>query len=82
MSDEVKIEAVEADTTPAWKSKTLWASLIVAAAPLFPPAQVLIAANPDIALGIVSALFAFLRMLNGKKIPVIGTSGKPVSVKK
>lgn len=74
--------APESDTTKPWKSKTLWASLLVAAAPLFPPAQALIASNPDIALGIIGSIFALLRMLNGKTLPVLGTSGKSVEIKK
>lgn len=54
--------------------------MIVAIAPFFPPAQAMIIANPEIAGIIVGGVFSLLRVLNGKTLPVIGTSGKPVSI--
>lgn len=53
---------------PAWKSKTLWAALIVAVAPVFPPAQALIAANPEIVGAIVGGIFAVLRVFTSKPV--------------
>lgn len=68
------------ETTKPWQSKTLWASFIVAAAPFFPPAQAVIVANPELVATAVGALFALLRLLSGKTLPLVGTSGQPVSV--
>lgn len=66
------------ETTKPWASKTIWAGLIVAVAPFFPPVQAALVANPEIASVVVGAVFSFLRLLNGKTLPGIGTSGKPV----
>ena len=45
------------------KSKTLWVSLIVGIAPLFPAVQTYIKANPEIAGTIVATVFGVLRVL-------------------
>lgn len=44
------------------KSKTLWVSLIVAIAPLFPVVQDIVSKNPEAVAGIVGAVFAILRI--------------------
>lgn len=46
------------------KSKTIWASLLVALSGFFPPLQALIIANPDIATAVVGGLFGILRVEN------------------
>ena len=56
------------DTKKPWKSKTLWAGLIVALAPFFPPAQAVIIANPELVSMFVGALFAGLRVVSEKKV--------------
>lgn len=44
------------------KSKTLWVSLIVALAPLFPQVRDLVAKNPEAVASVVGAIFAVLRI--------------------
>lgn len=56
------------EVTKPWWSKTLWASLIVAAAPLIPPLAPVISANPEIAGAIVGAIFAALRLCTNGKV--------------
>lgn len=68
------------ETTKPWASKTLWAGVIVAVAPFFPPVQAVLIANPETASILVGALFSLLRLISGKTLPGLGTSGKPVSV--
>jgi hypothetical protein len=77
MDSGTKTEILGVDTKKPWESKTLWAGVIVALAPIFPPAQAVIASNPAIVMGLVGAVFTVLRMLSGK-----GKSGAPVSIKK
>lgn len=60
----------EQATVPAYKSKTLWVSLLVALAPFVPPLQVLILANPEVASLIVGGVFAGLRLTTSKKVVV------------
>lgn len=60
-----------------WQSKTLWTSLIVAVAPLIPPVQALLVANPELAGTIVALVFAGLRVFAGR-----GSSGAPIVLKK
>ena len=63
-----------------WESKTLWVSLIVAVAPLFPPAQAFIIANPTAVAGAVGAVFAALRLWTGRK--GAAEAGKKIVLKK
>jgi hypothetical protein len=58
------------DKIPVWTSKTLWCSLIVAVAPLFPPLQAVIVANPEITSLAVGGLFAILRLFTKKPLGV------------
>ena len=53
-----------------WESKTLWISLIMALAPLCPPVQAVIVANPELVAIAVSAVFAGLRLMSSKPIGV------------
>ena len=66
------------ETSKPWASKTLWVGVIVAIAPFFPPAQAMMIANPEIAGIVVGGVFSILRMLNGKTLPMVGASGKPL----
>ena len=56
------------ETKKPWMSKTLWAGLIIAIAPFFPPAQAVIIANPELVSMLVGALFAGLRVVSEKKV--------------
>ena len=69
------------DGIPVWASKTLWMSLIVAVAPFFPPAQAVLIANPEITYVVVGGIFAVLRVISGKKVPMLGESGKAIKLK-
>ena len=46
------------------KSKTIWASILVAISGFFPPLQALIIANPDVATMFVGGVFGLLRVEN------------------
>ena len=52
----------------ALKSKTLWVSLIVALAPLFPAVRELIAANPEAVSALVGFIFGVLRLTTTQSI--------------
>ncbi len=52
----------------ALKSKTLWVSIIVAIAPLFPSVRAILVANPESAGLIVAGVFSVLRVLTGKPL--------------
>jgi hypothetical protein len=65
--DEQPCQDETCDGAAPWESKTLWVSLIVAVAPLFPPAQAFIVANPTAVAGAVGAVFAALRLWSGRK---------------
>lgn len=56
------------ETTKPWMSKTLWAGLIVAIAPFFPPVQAIVVANPEIASIAVGAIFSALRLVTKKPV--------------
>lgn len=52
-----------------WKSKTQWAALVTALAPLvYPPAAVWIAANPAVYSAAIGALFGGLRLVTKDRI--------------
>lgn len=46
------------------KSKTIWASILIAVSGFFPPVQALITLNPDMATMIVGGIFGLLRIEN------------------
>lgn len=56
------------DTKHPLQSTTLWVSLITAIAAFVPPVQLLVAANPGIAMGVASLISAGLRLAASKKI--------------
>lgn len=58
------------DTSKPWQSKTLWVSLIVAVAPLFPPVQAVLATNPELAGIAVGAVFSVLRLFTKKPVSI------------
>lgn len=60
--------AANGDTTKPWQSKTLWVSLIVALAPLLPPVQAVLIANPTLVTSAVACVFAALRLMSSQKI--------------
>lgn len=59
---------------PAWQSKTLWASALVAIVPFVPGvgpvASAWIAANPDLFAAGLGALFAALRAATSGKVSI------------
>jgi hypothetical protein len=56
------------DIKKPWHSKTLWAGLLVAVAPFFPPLQAVLVANPEAAGMIVGALFSGLRFVTKDQV--------------
>lgn len=46
------------------KSKTIWASILIAVSGFFPPLQALIALNPEMSTAIISGIFGLLRVEN------------------
>ncbi len=56
------------ETKLPWQSSTMWAALIMAVVPLFPPAASLVAAHPEIVGLAAGALVAGLRMITSKKV--------------
>lgn len=55
-------------TVKPWQSKTLWASLIVALAPMIPGVGPLVAANPEVAAAFVGLIFGALRLTSEGKV--------------
>lgn len=53
------------------KSKTLWVSLIVALAPIFPSVQNMIKSSPESAGAIVGIVFAVLRAITHKPLVLV-----------
>jgi hypothetical protein len=58
------------DQKPAWQSKTLWCSVIVAAAPMFPPVAQAVIGNPVLCSFFVGSVFAVLRFVTDKAVTV------------
>jgi hypothetical protein len=56
------------DVKKPWESSTLWASLIIAVAPFFPPVQAIIAAHPEIVGLFVGGISALLRLKTDSKV--------------
>lgn len=60
------------DTKPFYSSKTFWAAVVVAAAPVitaaFPPAGAWLSANSDFVCTGIAAVFGALRFVSDKKI--------------
>ena len=50
------------------KSKTLWVSLICILAPIYPPIQDVVVANPEVVGMVVGGVFALLRLITGKPL--------------
>ncbi len=50
------------DAKKPWESMTLWAALITALVPIFPPAAAIVAANPGIVSAVVGLVFGALRL--------------------
>ncbi len=56
---------------PAWQSKTLWASALVAVVPLvFPPAGAFVAANPKVVTAFLGVVFGLLRVATKGKVTI------------
>lgn len=53
-----------------FKSKTIWVSLLLAIAPVFPPVQIALLANPEIAGIVVGGIMAALRLITTKPVSV------------
>jgi hypothetical protein len=51
-----------------WQSKTVWVSILVAIAPLYPPLGAFVTESPAIASFIVSTIFGALRLVTNKPI--------------
>lgn len=60
----------EEDGTPIWLSKTLWTSIVVAAAPLFPPVAQIVVTNPTLCSFVVGAVFSVLRVVTKTPLKV------------
>jgi hypothetical protein len=58
------------ETKKIWHSKTQWVALLTAVAAFFPPVQTFIAANPETYAGILSAVFAALRLISKEKLVI------------
>jgi hypothetical protein len=56
---------------PAYKSKTNWVALIVAASSFYPPIQDFIASNPETFATLISLIFMALRMVTKGKITIV-----------
>lgn len=69
------------ESTKPWASKTLWAGLLVAVAPFFPPVQVALAANPELAGAAVGAIFSILRLITKNPVSV-SSPGAVANLKK
>ena len=59
---------MEENTKKPWLSKTVWISVIVALAPLFPPVAAVVATNPEMISFAVGAVFAAIRLISSQKI--------------
>ncbi len=64
---KVVVTAIE-EVKPAWKSMTLWAALLTALVPLFPPAAAVVAANPGLVSAVVGLVFGALRLKTDTKV--------------
>ncbi len=53
-----------------WESKTIWAAILVAAAPLFPPIAQVVILNPTLCSALVGLLFTGLRLVTEKGVQV------------
>lgn len=51
-----------------WKSKTIWVSILIAVAPLYPPLGAFVSESPAIASFVVSTIFGVLRLVT--KAPI------------
>lgn len=60
----------EANSKPIWKSKTFWTGLVAAIAPMFPPLQVWMMANPEAYNAILGGVFVLLRLVSSDKVSV------------
>lgn len=56
------------DVKSVWQSKTVWAAIIMAIAPLIPPVGVFVAANPALVGVIAGGITAGLRMVTSKQV--------------
>lgn len=54
----------------AWQSKTLWISLITAAAAFVPMVSTWIAANPETFASVMAGVFMTLRFISKEKIVI------------
>jgi len=54
----------------AWQSKTLWAAILVAAAPMFPPIAQVVISNPTLCSALVGTIFGVLRMVTDKAVTI------------
>jgi hypothetical protein len=66
MSEEKK----ESGSKKAWFSKTFWTGIVVAIAPLWPPAAEWMAENPDTLAHVMGIVFTGLRLVTGDKVSV------------
>ncbi len=55
---------------PFWQSKTLWAGLLAAVIPFFPPVAVWVAANPALYSAVLGGVFGGLRLVTKNKITI------------
>lgn len=59
---------MDENTKSIWLSKTVWMSILTAAAPLYPPVGAFVSANPAVTSFIVGAVFTGLRFVTDTKV--------------
>ena len=58
------------ETKKPWESRTNWIGIIIALSALFPQVQAVIAANPELVVQALSAIFIGLRFITKGKIEI------------
>lgn len=62
--------STDANSKPAWQSKTLWAGLLAAAAPFLPAVGPFISSYPQASVVMLGALFSLLRVVTKGKVTI------------
>ncbi len=65
------------DSKKPWQSVTLWAALVTALVPLFPPAAAVVAANPGIVTAVLGLVFGALRLKTDTAVSIKKDAGGP-----
>jgi hypothetical protein len=70
MEESKAPESLEAQAKSVFQSRTFWAAVLMAVAPVIPPVGALVAAYPDIAGLLAGLVTAGLRMATDKPVTV------------